>query len=546
MYLRHVIIPALLSLLCAASHSEPPKATSVHEADAKCASCHREIYDSYLKTPMANASGSAAENLKTTSFIHAPSGMKYVVGAEDGKVELSFYKPSTPDLKTTVQLDYFLGSGHLGVTYLYLKGKYLFESPVAWYARNNAYDMKPGYGQIAYMPPALPMEAKCLRCHMSAVQASDAGTFNRYSNLPFLHTGITCEECHGDPQRHVETQGKAAIVNPVKLAAEQRDSVCISCHLEGDVTVERAGQSGLNYRPGDSISKYLTYYVRVGENLTTRGVSEVEQLSESTCKRVSGDKMSCVTCHNPHFTPTASEKIAYYRSKCLSCHTQPGFVSTHHPENQDCTSCHMQRLAAENIPHVAWTDHRILRVPEASDVDHALKGNMTLKAIFSPDATARDQAMAYYRALMEGDQSFETTAWNQLRQLEPQIQNDKEALDALGNLAAGRKNFDVAQRCFERALQLDAVDSTALSNLAVLFARQGRIVDSEELLQRAFDLNPDVPGLAMNLARVQCSAGDKQAAVQTLQTVISYNPQQEYLKKQLDPVTGICGGEAIK
>jgi predicted CXXCH cytochrome family protein len=491
---------------------------------------------------MANASGIAVDNLKPTSFVHAPSSMKYIVAAEDGKAELSFYKPSTPDVKTTVSLEYFLGSGHLGVTYLYSKDDFLFESPVAWYARNHAYDMKPGYGQIAYTPPALPMEAKCLRCHMSAVQASEPGTFNRYSNnLPFLHTGITCEECHGDSDRHVKTGGKAAIVNPVKLTAEQRDSVCISCHLEGDVNVERAGQSGLDYRPGDSISKYLAYYVRVGENLTTRGVSEVEQLSESTCKRMSGDKMSCVTCHNPHFTPTASESVAYYRNKCLSCHSQPGFALTHHPENQDCTSCHMQRLAAENIPHVAWTDHRILRVPKASDAADVLQGGMTLKAIFSPQANARDQAMAYYRALMEGDRSFEVTAWNQLRQLEPQIQNDKEALDALGNLAAGREDFVTAQRSFERVLELDPVDSTALSNIGVLLARQGRIVDSEGMLQKAFALNPDVPGLALNLARVQCSTGDMQAAAQTLQTVMSYNPQQEYLTKQLDPVTGICG-----
>ncbi len=541
MRLRQLILPALFASLCSALRCEPPRATPVREADASCASCHREIYDSYMKTPMANASGVAIDNLKTTAFIHVPSGMKFVVAAEDGNPELSFFKPSTPDLKTTVQLQYFLGSGHLGVTYLYSKGKYLFESPVAWYARNHAFDMKPGYGQIAFMPPALPMEAKCLRCHMSAVQASDAGTFNRYSNLPFLHAGITCEECHGDSRQHVESGGKAAIVNPVKLTAEQRDSVCISCHLEGDVTVERAGQSGLNYHPGESISKYLAYYVRIGENLTTRGVSEVEQLSESTCKRMSGDKMSCVTCHNPHFTPTASEKVAFYRSKCLSCHSDAGFAATHHPENRDCTSCHMQRLSAENIPHVAWTDHRILRLPKPSDADQTLQGGMTLKAIFSPQATARDQAMAYYRALMEGDKSFEATAWTQLRQLEPQIQNDKEALDALGNLAAGRKEFDIAQHCFERVLQIDPVDSTALTNLGVLTARQGRITDSEELLEKAFALNPDVPGLAMNLARVQCNAGDRQAAIQTLQTAVSYNPQQDYLKKQLDPVTGICG-----
>lgn len=541
MRLRYAIFPLLFSLLCLTPYCESPRATPVRDTDARCASCHREIYESYLKTPMANASGIAVDNLKPTSFVHAPSGVKYSVTDEDGKVELSFYKPATPELKNTVTLDYFLGSGHLGVTYLYSKDRYLFESPVAWYARSRAYDMKPGYGQITQMPQALPMEANCLRCHMSAVQASEAGSINRYSNLPFLHTGITCEECHGDSQEHVQSGGKAAIINPSKLSAERRDSICISCHLEGDVTVERAGRSALDYHPGDSISSVLAYYVRVGENLTTRGVSEVEQLSESTCKRMSGDKMSCTTCHNPHFTPTASESVAYYRSKCLSCHSQPGFASTHHPENQDCTSCHMQRLTAENIPHVAWTDHRILRVPKALDASDALQAGMTLKAIFSPQATPRDQAMAYYRAFMEGDRSFEDTAWNQLHQLEPSIQNDKAALDALGNLAAGRRDFVTAQRSFERVLQLDPVDATALSNLGVLLARQGRIMDSETLLQKTFELNQDLPGPAMNLARVLCAQGKHEAAVQTLKIVLSYNPGQEYLKKLLEADTENCG-----
>ena len=142
-----------------------------------------------------------------------------------------------------IALSYFLGSGHLGTTYLYELNHYLFESPVAWYAASHGYDMKPGLAEMTQMPPSLPMQSSCLRCHMSAVQRSDPGTINRYSGQPFLHGGITCEACHGDAQRHVNSGGKAAIVNPAHLDPERRDSVCISCHLEGDVSVERAGHS---------------------------------------------------------------------------------------------------------------------------------------------------------------------------------------------------------------------------------------------------------------------------------------------------------------
>ena len=38
----------------------------------------------------------------------------------------------------------FLAPGHLGTTYLYSEAGYLLESPVAFYARLNAYAMAPG------------------------------------------------------------------------------------------------------------------------------------------------------------------------------------------------------------------------------------------------------------------------------------------------------------------------------------------------------------------------------------------------------------------
>ena len=71
----------------------------------------------------------------------------------------------------------------------------------------------------------------------------------------------------------------------------------------------------LNYHPGESISTYMAYYVRSGANLTARGVSEVEQLSRSACKRASGDGMSCTSCHDPHYTPDAQHRACIFPGK---------------------------------------------------------------------------------------------------------------------------------------------------------------------------------------------------------------------------------------
>ncbi|HEX3661687.1 MAG TPA: multiheme c-type cytochrome [Acidobacteriaceae bacterium] len=514
----------LLYFLLLAAGPARPQATPVRIADAACERCHQQIFRSYLLTPMANASGAAADRLISGTFDHRSSGVEYTIADQGGMPTLAWRDPSDGRISGRRPLTYFLGSGHLGTTWLYSLDDYLFESPIAWYAASRGFDMKPGLENTTTMPPSLPMQSSCLRCHMSAVQPSDAGTVNRYSGLPFLHAGITCESCHGDTTRHVLSGGKAPVINPAKLDAEDRDSICISCHLEGDVSVERAGHTALDYRPGQAISEYLAYYVYADSNLTRRGVSEVEQLSQSTCKRMSGDKMSCASCHDPHFTPSPSERVAFFRSKCLACHTTPGFATSHHPAQPDCTSCHMPHLGAQNIPHVAWTDHRILRRPEIDSPDAVSGAPDRLVPIFSPGASPRDLGMAWYLALMHGNRGAEPHAWSILSFLQQSIRNDAPALDALGNLSVERGDSKTAEAAFRRVLVLDPSDLTALSNLGVLLAKQSRFADSIAMLRQAFDRNRDVAGLAMNLARVQCMTGDRAGVRSTLQSALIFNP----------------------
>lgn len=522
------LIPLFVALQALAVQPTP-----VPQADAVCAKCHEEIFRTYLATPMANASGLAMDKLEPGTLAHTRSGTEYKVTIVDKQPQLEYRSLRDPNAAGKVALLYFLGSGHLGITYLYSTGGFLFESPVAWYASSRSYDLKPGLEEIDHIPPPLPMQSGCLRCHMSSVQPSDPGTINRYQGLPFLHSGITCEACHGDSREHLSNHGKGSIVNPAHLASDRRDSVCISCHLEGDVTVERAGHSVLNYRPGESISLYLAFYVRSGANLTDRAVSEVEQLSQSACKRASGERMSCTSCHDPHFTPDASHRVAFFRGKCLACHNQPGFVANHHPENQDCTSCHMPRTGARNVLHVAWTDHRIRRQPANPNSELKPDDSAALTPIFSPGASRRDLAMANYKALLEGDRSSEAVAWEQLNGLQMELANDMDALDALGNLSAERGDLVAAERAFRRVLQIAPDDLTALSNLGTLLAKQGKLKEGLPLLQTAFERNQDIPGLAKNLARVQCMAGDARAARTTLTTALFYCPNVDDMRALL-------------
>ena len=524
---------SVLLLLVSGAWSQQP----VRLADAICARCHADITAKYLATPMANASGLATDHLLPGEFTQTSSGVQYTVGLDQrGRAVLRFSDAHDARLAGTRDLSYFLGSGHLGVTYLYLQEGYLLEAPVAWYASTGRYDMKPGFAATTEMPAALPVEAGCLRCHMSGVASPVNGSTSQYAGLPFAQTGITCESCHGDTAAHVRTGGRAPVVNPAKLDPERRDAVCISCHLEGDVTVKRAGRSVLDYRPGEKIADYLAYFIFPSANPLDRGVSEVEQFAGSACRRASGERMSCSSCHDPHGSPAPAQRVAFYRAKCLTCHNAPAFAATHHVENLDCTGCHMPKSGAADVPHVAWTDHRILRSPPppaapkttplltlSSPLDKPTS-SAALKPIFSPEADVRDRAMAHYTAIMTGQLSDRAAALAELQRAYADGARDVPLMEAMGVLNALAGNRAVAEARFRELLGLQPTNLTALSDLAIYFAQKGDVVASVQMWTKAFERNQNDLGLARNLATGECLVGNEAAAKKVMAEALTFSP----------------------
>jgi Flp pilus assembly protein TadD len=161
--------------------------------------------------------------------------------------------------------------------------------------------------------------------------------------------------------------------------------------------------------------------------------------------------------------------------------------------------------------------------------------------VFSPGATQRDLAMAYYKEWLEsGSQDAKGKAWTLLKQQRDAIAHDKEALDAFGNMSAERGESQQTERAFELVLKLDPHDLTAISNVGILRARQGRMQESIALLRPAFEANKDVTGLAMNLARVQCMTGDGAGARATIEAALVYAPGMHKLQVMRDQMSE-CG-----
>ena len=536
--LRHQLSPAVCLLALATlvwvpwnaararqAPAAPTASTPARVADAVCAKCHQQIYETYIETPMANASGLAVDGTIAGGFTDEVSGVKFSVFTKDGDAWLSYDRPGTA-LNGEQKLEYFLGSGSHARTYLYSRNGYWFESPAVYYSQKNGYSMRPSFHQDKEMPFNLPIDPGCIRCHVSGAVEQDPGTQNHYSDGPFLHGGIMCESCHGNTAKHVASGGKIPVVNLAALDPDRRDSVCLNCHLEGDSNIQHSGVSVADFKPGDSITDFVSYYIRAGAGATNRGVSQVEALNLSMCKRMSDGRMTCTTCHDPHYTPPAAQRAAFFRTKCLACHNEPKFATSHYSNNPDCTSCHMPQKQAPDLAHSEWTDHRILAQPQ--QVAPEASANEAPMLIPVPGVhqqpNSRDLALAYYNMVENGHEEFAKQAWTLLQETVKTDAHDPEVLVALGFLAQANGDRVQALRYYQSTLKYNPGNYTAAMNLAVLVARSGDLKSAAQLWQTTFARNEDITPLGMNLAAARCMLGDKAAAEQVLQRVLFYSP----------------------
>src|SRR4051812_14841627 len=79
-----------------------------------CAGCHRAIYDSFRRTPMAISSGPVggavpAESFANSAFAHAASGFRYRVSRSQGAYRMDFEKAGDAGVQGSKRLAYFIG-----------------------------------------------------------------------------------------------------------------------------------------------------------------------------------------------------------------------------------------------------------------------------------------------------------------------------------------------------------------------------------------------------------------------------------------------------
>lgn len=555
--MRWPALPAVVTvfaLACAVMLRRPvaaatslPQKLALDDPDRVCEQCHKNIYERYKRTPMARGSGIASDGLIEGGFTHAASGIRYRLMQRDGQAWM-IYDRTVPGTGSNLHgeqlLSYYVGSGRRGRTYLFEHDGWWFEAPVNYYSKKQLWDMAPNYGSVRSMPDTLPVDSNCLHCHAGEVQTALPEARNKYAGSPFIAGGVTCAACHGDPAQHLAQQGRGPIVNPGTLLPAKRDSICLQCHLEGEAAIYLAGKSLAAYQPGDDLARFVVYFVNANhQEGGGRASSQYEALLESACKRASGDKLTCTTCHDPHDSPTATERLSFYRDKCLTCHTGQKMATEHHPEQQDCAVCHMPTRETTDISHEQLTDHNIQKSPR-KDRSAVIEKTVELVPVGGVSAGDRELGLAYAQLAERGNRQSGERALSLLKKAENEGANDVELHVRLGFLDQISGNLGEAKSEYQAALAQNPYESAALANLAVLDASQGHTDQAVKLLEKVVAADPGQTAAGLDLAFLECRLGDQTKAMQTLAEVRRFNPDSAPLHQFLE--TGKYGDQFCK
>lgn len=517
-----------LSLACALAAAD----AQTNSGSAACAGCHRAIYDSYRVTPMARSArkldpATTVERFDRASFVHAASGFRYRVSVQGSSYMLGFENAAS-GLSGAKRLAYAVGSGERAFSYLIADEDFLFEAPIAYYTASQSWGLAPGYDRYSYPFLGRPIVPGCLSCHSSGVQA-DSATLNRYSPAPFLEGGVSCERCHGDGARHIakmnsgEPGGGAQIVNPPRLPAVNRDSICAQCHLSGDVRVMRPGADWRTFQPGERLADSQTVFVRSAKTGGVTVTGHVENLASSACKRISGDRMWCGSCHDPHKVPAPGEAAAWFRSRCLSCHAEKGCSETKQVRartNDNCVACHMPKRTATDAEHVVLTDHSIPRRPRGTAGGAAAGGELVA---FDGRPAPRDVALAYAIAALS-DATYRDRARTLLEQAVKGSPEDVDVIVSLAEIYRNDGRRDAAQELYERALALDSRQLTAQVGLGAIAMERGQYAGAIRLWTAALAQNSGLELVRLNLSLAQWRYGDRPGAEASLRRAIEVNP----------------------
>jgi Tfp pilus assembly protein PilF len=534
-----------------------------YTGDEACTRCHGDIADTYRQHPMGQALTPVAHVAAEQHYdetVHDPFtqfGSEFQVQRRGDHV---FHALVRRDAKGQVlaqhesEVQYVLGSGTRGRSYLHEHDGYLFQSPISWFNQKKIWDISPGYTAPLNFNRTITVE--CLFCH-----TNDANwvphSVNRYRSPIFHGYRIGCERCHGPGELHVESRMRgdvvdgidATIVNPGRLEDPMlRDSVCEQCHLLGEVRVLRRNRQPFDYRPGLPLGLFWSVFVRAPQLAGHhQAVGQVEQMRVSRCSQGSKGALGCISCHDPHVLPAPEKRVAYYRDQCLKCHDGDhaltrrtcivSLADRQQTNGDSCFACHMPRAKSSDIAHTAVTDHRIQRRPETENVEptplRLPPGELPIVPFHAAQVSTPDRERSRDLGLAIIDRL------RQLPQLGPQVAplaggllqtavktwpDDVPAREGLGYALWAQARPADGLAIWEKLLTEVPEREQSLSDAAGAAESAGRTEEAADYARRAVALNPWRFYYRWQLAKILVLRQEWSAAAEALQEALQLDP----------------------
>ncbi len=503
----------------------PPPASQEFAGSKACIQCHEEIYNKYVQThPMGHSLGKVTEvspledysdkiEFKTAKAPRIPVTISYRIEKKEKEVyhhEIARTNEGKVIYDKAVPIAYSMGSGQRGRSYLINHSGLMFMSPVTWYSEPKQWDLSPGY-KSNNLHFGRRIVDGCLSCHVGRV-AQIQGTQNRYEEIPFLEESISCEQCHGPGKEHIEyhrlekVEGDDPVVNPAYLSNTQRDDICFQCHLIGEHRLPRYKRSHFDFRPGDNFTDIWTVFLKrntVAEDSSTAAVSQVEQMLGSSCYQKSEGKLGCISCHDPHQKPSETERIEFYRQRCLDCHgpeqtecSEELIIRKKSTPEDSCIACHMPKLDANDVPHTSQTDHRVLKrleqkKPTKQKQQESLYIFRAEQGLIPESELLRAEAISLIRmAEQRGNAALVIDAIAPLERWLKVAPDDKEAQISLGTAYWLAGDIRKAVQTWEKVLKVSPDDEDVLRRFLMLYHQIGEWEKGVEYGQKLIKVNP--------------------------------------------------------
>jgi hypothetical protein len=373
------------------NETTPDPRSTAYAGDEKCASCHKNVHDSFIHTAHRATSAAASDSTVKGNFT-SPSNeyyyrpaVKVVMEKRDSGLFQVAYQNN--EEKRVSRFDIAIGSGRKAQTFLYWDGAAIFQLPVSWSVAANNWVNSPNYPahQVRF-DRAIPVG--CFECHGSGIKISGRAqsadrlidNFDRNS----IVYGVTCERCHGPAAKHAAFQEehpqdkKANFISQyASLQLQQKIDMCAQCHSGLHQTM----RSLFRFKPGDTLLDRFflpTDSIADPKALDVHG-NQTQLLQASQCF-IKSNALSCTSCHAVH--QTERNNMAIFSQRCMSCHNNANHnFCTMAPTigegiEKNCIDCHMPSMPSKLItllsngqtspsPNLVRT-HFISVYPEAS------------------------------------------------------------------------------------------------------------------------------------------------------------------------------------